>query len=115
MPPPRRIGSDFEDKAADYLLSLGWTVLGRRLKMPHGELDIVAMDGEALVFVEVKSRADGFAADAVTPKKQQHLAQAAMAFCQKFGLSPESPMRFDVITFQGETMSHHQSALQDLD
>ena len=56
MPVPRRLGSDAEDAAASYLLDLGYTLITRRAKTARGELDIVCLDGECLVFVEVKSR-----------------------------------------------------------
>jgi putative endonuclease len=47
-------GEEFENKAVEYLMGLGWRVLERNYRCRGGEIDIVAMDGRELVFVEVK-------------------------------------------------------------
>jgi Holliday junction resolvase-like predicted endonuclease len=49
------LGRQAEDRAAGFLEGLGYGILERRWRCPMGELDIVAMDGETLVFVEVKA------------------------------------------------------------
>lgn len=112
MPPPRRLGSDFEDRAADYLLSLGWTLLGRRLKMPHGELDLIALDADTLVFVEVKARTKSDPAEFVTHHKMDHLRQAAQEFIRKFELPPDTAVRFDVIVYRDGAQDHLRNAIQ---
>ncbi len=51
-----QVGSDGEDVAADYLRSLGWTIVTRNFRRPYGEIDIVARETSGLlVFVEVKA------------------------------------------------------------
>ena len=112
MPEPRHLGSEFENRAADYLLTLGWTLLGRRLKMVHGEIDIAAMDGEVLVIVEVKVRRRGNAMESLTPRKADRLMLAAGEFVEKFGLSNDLPIRFDAVLFEGERMTHHNDVLR---
>ncbi|MEC4840811.1 YraN family protein [Mycobacteroides chelonae] len=71
-----QIGSRGEDLAADYLSKDGFTVLDRNWRCRYGELDIIAADGEVLVFVEVKTRtgrAFGTPAEAVTHTKLRRL------------------------------------------
>ncbi|AMW20742.1 YraN family protein [Mycobacteroides chelonae] len=75
-----QIGSRGEDLAADYLSKDGFTVLDRNWRCRYGELDIIATDGEALVFVEVKTRtgrAFGTPAEAVTHTKLRRLRRLA--------------------------------------
>ena len=50
------MGRRAEDMACEWLIGRGWQILDRRRKTPLGEVDIVAMDGNCLVFVEVKWR-----------------------------------------------------------
>jgi putative endonuclease len=61
-----------------------------------GELDLVARDGEVLVFVEVKTRRSGTPAEAVTPEKQRRLTLAALHFLRRRNLLEERS-RFDVV------------------
>jgi putative endonuclease len=69
-----------EQLAAQYLLQLKWAVLQRNWRCRYGELDIIAVDGETLVFVEVKTRTgDGFGGveHAVTPQKLRRIRRLA--------------------------------------
>ncbi|MFA4082551.1 YraN family protein [Mycobacteroides salmoniphilum] len=75
-----QIGSRGEDLAADYLSGDGFTILDRNWRCRYGELDIIAADGEVLVFVEVKTRtgrAFGTPAEAVTHTKLRRLRRLA--------------------------------------
>ena len=66
------LGKTGEDLAVDELERRGYAILARRYRTRHGEIDIVARDGETTVFVEVKARATGefgTAAEAVTPSE----------------------------------------------
>lgn len=113
MPRPRRLGSEHEDKAADYLLTLGWTLLGRRLKLRHGEIDIAAMDEGVLIIVEVKARRSGHAMEALDYRKARRLKLAADEFVEKFALSPDTLIRFDAVLFEGDCMEHHLGVIRD--
>ena len=94
-----RRGKIGEAAAADELQRLGYRILARNHRCRGGEADLVAMDGDCLVFVEVKTRARlGYAlpADAVGWTKQQRLGAAAAHYCA--GLpEDERPVRFDVV------------------
>jgi putative endonuclease len=77
----------------------GYAVLARRYRTRVGEIDIVCRDGQTVVFVEVKARADrrfGGGAAAITPSKQRRMAQMALDFLARSGLS-DRPCRFDVV------------------
>src|SRR5688572_20069595 len=80
------LGERGEDAAVRYLRRLGYRILQRQHYGGHRrfpELDIVALDGDRIVFVEVKTRRGtrkGRPADAVTPAKQRQIAKAALSY-----------------------------------
>lgn len=95
------LGRVCEDEAARLLEAKGYRVLGLRWACPLGELDVIARDGETLVFVEVKARtstAFGFPAETVTKKKQDRIVKAALSYVKAKALRPDA-IRFDVIAF----------------
>ena len=99
----QELGKSGEDRAADELERRGYAILARRYRTKHGEIDIVARDGETTVFVEVKARASadfGTAAEAVTRCKQRRVVSMAWDFVVRNGLS-ESRCRFDVVAIDG--------------
>lgn len=88
-----------ERRAAKFLQRLGYTIVARRYRNRFGEFDLVAVDGETVVFIEVKSRrteAGIRPADAVDRHRQQRMVRAATAYLKSFGLL-ESPARFDIV------------------
>ncbi len=96
---PRPLAIRGEDAAASYLRRRGYRILGRRLRSDLGEIDLVALDGRTVVFVEVKTRhsAEGdHPAEAVDRAKQRRLTRLAVAYLKRHGLL-ESPARFDVV------------------
>ena len=97
--PHMEVGRRGEKVAADHLASLGYRVLFRNLRIGGGELDIVALHGKTVVFVEVKSRL-GESTEAwerIDAKKRRLLIRAAHTFVRKRSLQ-ECPHRFDVVT-----------------
>lgn len=111
MPSARGIGAEYEDRAANYLTQCGYLVLGRRIKVRGGELDLVALDGEIVVFVEVKYRAVRLTDDTITSAKVDHLRAAAAQYCMQNELENRS-CRFDLIAFEGDEMRHWQDVFQ---
>jgi len=96
-------GKSGEDRAVDELERRGYAVLARRYRTRHGEIDVVARDGETTVFVEVKARATGefgTAAEAVTRRKQLKLASMARDYLARNGLA-NTRCRFDVVAIDG--------------
>jgi putative endonuclease len=81
----RRLGQRGEDLAARHLAARGYEIVTRNWRCEAGELDLVARDGDALVFVEVRTRrgeALGTPEESVTPAKQARLIVLAEAYVQ---------------------------------
>src|SRR5262245_20429366 len=83
--------------AMAWLMCKGYRVLGRRLRTPYGEVDLVAWKRGVLAVVEVKARRSLRAgAEAVTPRQQQRLGNAALALAHRWRLDA-APIRLDVM------------------
>ncbi len=99
--PDRALGRRGEDIAHRHLRSLGYQIVARnwRTRSGSGEVDLVAWDGPALVFVEVKSRAtDEYGAPdrAIDRDKRMHLARTARDYARRANID-WSRVRFDVV------------------
>jgi len=92
----RLLGDRGEREAARYLRQQGFRILVRGYKTPRGEVDLIARDGDTVVFIEVKTRRHGTPAEAVTPEKQRRLTLAALEFLKQHRLL-EQRSRFDVV------------------
>jgi putative endonuclease len=93
------LGRDGERQAERLLAKSGFRILARRVANRFGELDLIALDGETVVFVEVRTRRSldaGHPAESVTPEKQARLTRAALAFLKQNRLL-ERRCRFDVV------------------
>ena len=93
------LGDRGETAALRHLLRSGLDVVARNVHIGGGELDLVAWDGDTLVFVEVKTRGrrDAFAPQvAVNRAKEEQVTRLALAFCHRYGLETV-PLRFDVM------------------
>ncbi len=96
---PLPLGKRGEKLAAQYLRRLGYKIVAQGDRSSFGELDIVAVDGRTVVFVEVKTRHSheaGHPAEAIDLEKQRRLARVALAYLKRHGLL-ECAARFDVI------------------
>ena len=96
----KRVGKLGEDLAASYLEKKGYQILERNFKIRVGEVDIVAVDNDVVVFVEVKARSGvgfGIPAEAVTVRKQQQISKAALAYINNHSLQ-DCDARFDVVS-----------------
>lgn len=101
----RTLGARYESRAADYLTQQGLKILHRNYRVRTGEIDLIAYDGEYLVFVEVKYRrtqVSGESLFAVTPAKQRTISRTAMHYLTTKRKSMEIPCRFDVIGIDGD-------------
>src|SRR5690348_715101 len=74
-----------EDAAAEFLRRRGFAVLARNVRTARGELDLVALDGDVVVFVEVKARRLASGLEAVDARKQRRLSRLAIAFLARAG------------------------------
>ncbi len=94
------LGCRAEEIASNRLRGYGWTIVARNVRVAalRGELDLIGLDGDALVFVEVKTRAGssfGGGYEAVGWQKQRKLRQLGEAFAAAHG-RPGTTYRFDV-------------------
>ena len=81
----------------------GLIILARNWRAAGGEIDVAALEGETLVFVEVKSRAGAFPEDrpVVTAAQRRRIRRASRAFRERFGVA-HLPFRFDTVTVTGD-------------
>lgn len=96
MPTP--LGTSGEELAEDHLRGLGYGIVGRDVRTPIGQLDLVARDGPTLVFVEVKTRAGtgfGLPEEAVGSHKARKLRHLAQYYLKRHPYA--GPLRFDVV------------------
>jgi putative endonuclease len=96
----QHLGKTGENLAGEYLRQKGYSILARNFRFGHGELDLVALDGECLVFAEVKS----YFADPLQPpefrvskKQKETIIRTALAFLAQFPEWEEHPVRFDLL------------------
>ncbi len=92
------LGAQGERLAAKFLRKLGYRIIRRNCRTRFGEVDIIARDGDEVVFVEVRSRSSGtweMIEKSVTPRKQQRIFRAAATFASR--TRSTRPLRFDVI------------------
>lgn len=93
------LGRRGERAAEKYLRRSGYRIVARNFRAAGAEIDIVAMDGETLVFVEVKTRRNreaGAPEEAVDERKQTRMRRAAEAFARRYR-ADEVEMRFDIV------------------
>ncbi len=96
----RSLGLRGEEIAANYLRKNKFDIIERGFRLFRGEIDIIARDGDTLVFVEVKARADetfGRPEDSVTPAKQRQIRRIATGYLVERRLG-DIPCRFDVVS-----------------
>jgi putative endonuclease len=120
MRKPETLGDLGERLAAEYLRGLGFEIIARQQSNQLGEIDLIARDGQSIVFVEVKTRQStsaGLPAEAVTPHKQRQLTRSALAWLKRNGLL-ECRTRFDVVAIivpqAGATpeITHYRNAFE---
>lgn len=100
---------------ADYLSRNGLSIVGRNLKRSGGEVDIVALEDETLVFVEVKYRRTASLVspeESVSVKKQKAIIRTAEQFLAENHEFADFSVRFDVVAVVGTTIRHHRDAFR---
>jgi putative endonuclease len=115
----RLLGDRGERAAARYLKRQGYRILARQSRSRIGEIDLIALDGQTVVFVEVKTRASqaaGHPAEAVTFAKRKQLTRTALAWLKRRNLL-ECSCRFDVVAITWQdghppTIEHFKNAFE---
>ncbi len=106
----QKIGLLGELRAAAYLKRQGMRILEKRWRAAHGEIDLIALDGNTLVFVEVKTRPHGrldSGLKAVNAEKRSHIRYAAREYLRVRG---QQAHRFDVIEISAAGIRHIKNA-----
>ena len=98
-----KLGQAAEDQAARYVQRAGLRVVARNWQSRTGEIDIIARDGDTLVFIEVRQRASktfGGAAASISAAKRSKLIATAQMYLQTLPTIP--PCRFDALCFEAD-------------
>lgn len=111
------LGKKGEDAAAKFLERREYEILERNWRCPAGEADIIALDGDTLVFIEVKTRSDidkGFPEEAITKEKRSRYERISAYYLKQSDFT-EISFRFDVIGIlvlgnNKATLRHHINA-----
>jgi putative endonuclease len=114
---PYRLGKEGEEIAHRFLLKKKYRIVEKGFRLFRGEIDVIAFDGQTLVFIEVKTRrghSAGFPEEAVTAAKQEQIKRIATGYCAKKDLL-DVESRFDVISLsydekEGFSISHFKDA-----
>lgn len=119
--PRARLGASGERLAAATLEREGYVIVARNWRCLYGEIDLVAEDGNELVFVEVKTRRGvrmGSPEEAVTPAKRRKLLASAQTYLAERG-EEQRPYRVDVVAIELDEAGRlsavrvHRHALQE--
>ena len=106
-----RLGQEAEQSAAEFLLKKGYTLVTRRYRCRHGELDLVCLDGDMLVFVEVRAKSlpGDSPEESVGNAKAIALRRAADHYIER--ISGPREHRFDLIAIDRSGLRHHVNFL----
>ena len=102
----RERGRYGEALAEEHLRRAGYRILARNLHLRHSELDILALEGDTLCFVEVRLRSGhshGDAAESVDARKRRRLILAARTLLSRGNLPRHASLRFDVVAIDSGT------------
>ncbi len=95
-------GDAAENLAAEYLVRHGMRIIARQFRTVFGEIDLIAMEGDEIVFVEVKARQTdeyGYPEAAVTPSKLRKIANAGLMYLREEH-KEDVPYRIDVVAIE---------------
>ena len=117
----RVTGADNEQRATEYLIDNGYSILERNFRNKTGEIDIIAQNGgcqykygcllaQTLSEQYRRSKKYGYAVEAVSYRKQQIIRQVAMYYLTTRYKSCDIPCRFDVIGIDGTDITHIKNA-----
>ena len=104
----RTVGSKYEQTAGEFLIKKGYRIIAYNYRCKLGEIDIIALDGDELVFVEVKYRASsryGSPMEAVNYRKQNKIYMVANYYLMEQHISKYTKVRFDVVGILGKEIT----------
>ncbi len=112
----QRIGKWGEDTAIAYLSQRGYEILARNARTPYGEIDIIAKQGDTIIFIEVKtltSSRNFFPEQNVTPRKREHMLACAEHYAAEKAIDH---WQIDVVAVEGKQglepkITHFENAI----
>ena len=113
----RKEGAYYENLVAEYLKTQGYEILEKNYRCRIGEIDLIAKEGETLVFVEVKYRRNdkmGDPKEAADRKKQKKISMTASYYLMRECGRMDIPCRFDVAAVLGEQIEVVKNAFEYL-
>lgn len=109
----RGVGTHYEDVVVSFLEEQNYIILERNFRFHRDEIDIIAKDGETVVFVEVKYRSTelkGYPSEAVDHKKQKVISKVALYYLTSRLKRTDVACRFDVVSILGDQIEHIKNA-----
>ena len=114
--PTASLGKKGENRAAEALEAAGMSIIARNFRSKNGEIDIIALDGETLVFIEVKAWSVYGLENlsySLSPKKQCRIIETAKYFLSIHRQYYGRAIRFDVVFVGKEAVTHLASAFME--
>lgn len=111
----REVGTQFEQRAADYLQKNGYKILQKNFRCKIGEIDLIAKNEGYLCFIEVKFRSTaqrGFPAEAINHGKIKKIARTALTYLVFHQLPQDTPCRFDAVVILDNEISLIKNAFE---
>lgn len=111
----RKIGTAHENEAVLFLKNRGYKIIEKNFYCRYGEIDIIAQDGDYIVFIEVKYRKNcnmGSPETAVDYNKKKHIIQSAQYYLYSRYNRNDIPARFDVVAIQGKSIHLIKNAFE---
>lgn len=109
----RRIGTAHERQTETFLKEKGYRIVARNYRCRSGEIDLIARDGECLVFVEVRYRTDtgkGHPLETVDTRKQRRICKVSDVYRYHNHIGTDEPVRYDVVAVLGDELVHLENA-----
>ena len=94
------LGKICEDKAVGFLKRNGYKILERNYRSRFGEIDVIAKEGDSVVFIEIKSRASPLFGPPylrITKRKKEHIVRSALSYLKRRGLT-DTDCRIDIVS-----------------
>lgn len=113
----RAVGTEFEQKAANYLEKNGYHILAKNFRCKIGEIDLIAKNEGYLCFIEVKYRSGtskGYPAEAITPTKIRRITRTAEFYMLLHKLPQDTPCRFDAVVILENEISLIKNAFNGI-
>lgn len=109
----RETGEHYEEKALEYMKSEGFLLLQKNFRCRSGEIDLIGIHGNCLVFAEVKYRysaRSGYPEEAVDRRKQERICRTSDYYRLTHRQYERMQVRYDVVAVLAEEVRWHQNA-----